>query len=74
MDAGASMGIVDGIQFALDGNPELEIILTDISEDKIAMLKECGQTAKNILGHFRTVSNILSMSFDFGGKRNVSKS
>ena len=42
MDAGASMGIVDGIQFALDGNPELEIILTDISEDKIAMLKECG--------------------------------
>ena len=42
MDAGASMGIVDGIQFALDGNPELEIVLTEIPEDKIAMLKECG--------------------------------
>ena len=42
MDAGASMGIVDGIQFALDGNPELEIVLTEIPEDKMAMLKECG--------------------------------
>ena len=42
MDTGAAMGIVDGIQFALDGNPELEIILTEISDDKIAMLKECG--------------------------------
>lgn len=42
MDTGASMGIVDGIQFALDGNPELEIILSEISDDKITMLKECG--------------------------------
>ena len=42
MDTGAAMGIVDGIQFALDGNPELEIILTEISDDKIDMLKLCG--------------------------------
>ena len=52
LDTGAAMGIVDGIQFALDGNPELDVHLTEISEKKIFMLKECGLPKSVVINNY----------------------
>lgn len=42
IDAGAAFGIVDGIQFVIEGNKTLKVKLVGINEHHVGMLKECG--------------------------------
>jgi len=42
MDAGAAFGIVDGLQFAIEGNKTLRVMIVGIQDEHIRMLKVCG--------------------------------